>query len=373
MQISVLLLTSGCRRSYTDRQLFREAVDVLKGTESDDRSYALEEIATAQAKHGYYDDALETSRASHWEVPEILFADIVDARARNGDVAGAKKMLGQASPQEASPHAVQAIALAQAEAGDVAGARHTMQPLPPPFRPQVLEAIGKAQASKGDIQAALATASEIHLAGGGSDGVLYQVVKKLRERGELQQAHAIAKRMQDRAEALEAETGRASTPAEPTTGPCSLAWRDAKGGMLADAYRIIQDTKCDCVTVAIVHANGRDVDGAERAMRACTDTNPSDLSAYMIDVAEEFATNGDVPAALKFADAARIPDAFEGGVGYIAPALRDIAHAWTKKEGTVAVLKWARARPTDFERAMALLGVAESVPGKTHFRLKPWL
>lgn len=81
----------------------------------------------------------------------------------------------------------------------------------------------------------------------------------------------------------------------------------------------------------------------------------------MAELSKKFAASGDVSTALRFADAVRVPGAYENGEGYLAPALRDIAHAWVKRDGADAALKWARSRPTGCERALALLGIAESI------------
>jgi hypothetical protein len=357
MEILVLLWTSGCRHLYTDRQLFDEAVRAGRGADKDDQDYILEEIAKAQARHGYYDEALATSSLVT-DFPELLFGDIVEVRAKSGDMAGAKKMARLAPTQEASWRAELAIGLAQVDAGDLTDARDTVRSLPPRFREGVLREIGFTEAKKGDIEAALATASEIDSEGGWSYGVLDEVVRKLREQGKREKALQIAKQMHNRASAQVAKSGRTSAPRKPTKGVLKSLREDAARGM-------------DCLRVADIHAQGRDADGAQRALRACTETNnPSNISAYMADTAKAFAAQGDVSAALRFADAGFIPDAVQGGEGYVAPAFREIAHAWAKNEGPVRVLKWARARPTGYERAMALLGVAESFPGTTHSSTK---
>lgn len=357
-EILALLWTSGCRRVYTDRQLFDEAVRAGRGADKDDQDYILEEIAKAQARHGYYDDALATSRLVT-DFPELLFGDIVEARAKSGDIAGAKKMAPLAPTQEASWWAGRAIGLAQVDAGDLSGARNTVRPLPPRFREVVLREIGFTEAKKGDIEAALATASEIDSEGGWSYGILDEVVTKLRERGDCEKVLQIAKQMHTRTSAQVAKSGRIRSPTEPTKRVLKSLRGDSARGV-------------DCLTVADVHAKRRDADGTERALRACTETNnPSNISAYMADTAKAFAAQGDVSAALRFADAGFIPDAVQGGEGYVAPAFREIAHAWAKNEGPVRVLKWARSRPTGYERAMALLGVAESFRGTIHSSTKP--
>lgn len=141
--VAVLASSSGCGRHFTDRELFQEAVAAGKTADKDDRWYIFGEIVKAQAARGYYDDALETSLLVD-KYPDQLFVDVVSARAKNGDVAGAKKMAGLASTRETNWSAQQAIAFAQADAGHLTAARDTLRPLPPRFRQNVLQAIGTA-------------------------------------------------------------------------------------------------------------------------------------------------------------------------------------------------------------------------------------
>lgn len=201
---------------------------------------------------------------------------------------------------------------------------------------------------------------------GWSDDVLYSVAEKLRERGDTQGAHQVAKRMLDRDMARAAEASSVSAPRKRTTDACQLALEDAKHGRYTDAYKKIEGNKCNCMTAAAIYAEARDAVNAERAMRTCTDPNQSDISAAMAGLAKRFAANGDIVAALKFVDAAHIPGAYEDGEGYVGPALRDIARAWSRKDGATSVLKWARSRSTGYERGMALLGVGKGTPGTTY-------
>jgi hypothetical protein len=219
----------------------------------------------------------------------------------------------------------------------------------------VLEAIGTHQAESGDLKGALTTAAEMKP--GWSDGVLYDVAEKLRKQGDQQGAHEIAQRITDPDMARTAEGLSMKQPPRPTD-VCELAWNDAKSGRYADALQKLQTKNCDCRTVAYIHEAAHDADGAERAMRSCP--NQANVSAGMAELAKRSAARGDISEALKFADSVHITRAsFEEG--YLAPVLRDIARAWGKKEGPSTVLKWARSRPSGYQRAMAILGVAESI------------
>jgi hypothetical protein len=82
----------------------------------------------------------------------------------------------------------------------------------------------------------------------------------------------------------------------------------------------------------------------------------------MAELATKFAAKGDLGTALRFANAVHVTGAdFEEG--YLAPALRDIARNWAPRDRKAA-LKWAESMPDGFQRAMALLGVAEGVGAK---------
>ena len=78
----------------------------------------------------------------------------------------------------------EAIAMVQATAGDLKGARDTCRDLSD--KSSVLGAIGAHQVKSGDLEGALTTAAEMKP--GWSDQVLFAVVEKLREQGDKQRA-----------------------------------------------------------------------------------------------------------------------------------------------------------------------------------------
>src|SRR6202030_3446008 len=111
-------------------------------------------------------------------------------------------------------------------------------------------------------------------------------------------------------------------------------------GRFAEAYKTLESTTCNCRTIADIHEEAQDAAGAERAMLSCP--NPADVSAGMAELAKRSAARGDIQEALKFADSVHVTGArFEEG--YLAPALRDIGRAWSKKDRNNA-LEWARSR-----------------------------
>src|SRR5215469_13604130 len=162
--------TALCQR--TDRQMFRKAADATRSASNDDRWYVLTEIAEAQAKRGYYDDALRTLKRTR-QFREQSFADIIAIRAKNGDIAGAENMSRHAPNAEAKWWALRNLGLVQAESGDIENAKNTVFPAPPIFQQVVLRTIGFHQLQSGDLEAALRTVDEMER--GQGDGILVDV------------------------------------------------------------------------------------------------------------------------------------------------------------------------------------------------------
>ena len=351
MFILPMLFCTACTRHVSDQELFNRAVVAGESANAKVRWYIFSEIAKAEAKHGYYDDALQALKLTD-EFPDQLFVDIVSIRAGNGDVSGAKTMAEGPANQEEKWKCLDRIADAQAESGDVNGARETLTLLPTRFQQDVLEAIGTHQAQSGDLESALKTAGEMER--GWSDGVLFEVADRFAARGDKAQAHQIALRITE--PDMARSVGAAHSPVSRPCNPCDLAAQESDSGNYDDALKWLNGAKCDCRTVAFIHERGGNATAAEYSMRSCP--NPADVSAGMAELAKELAAKGDIGAALRFADGVHVTGAdFEEG--YRAPALRDIARNWASKDRKAA-LKWAESKPDGYQRAMALLGVAEA-------------
>jgi hypothetical protein len=355
--LAMLFMVNGtaCTRHVSDRELFNRAVVAGKSANANARWYIFSEIAKAEAKHGYYDDALQALKLTD-KFPDQLIVDIVSIRARNGDISSAKTMAESTASQEEKWKCLERIADVQAESGDVIGARETLRSLPTRFQQDVLETIGTHQAQSGDVESALKTAREMER--GWSDGVLFEVADKFAARGDKAQAHQIALRITD--PVMARNVGIAHSPLPPPSNPCDLAAQEADSGKYNDAVKRLDGSKCDCRTVAYIHERGGNPAAAEHSMRSCP--NPADVSAGMAELAKESAAKGDIGAALRFADGVHVTGAdFEEG--YLAPALRDIGRSWASKDRKAA-LKWAESKPDGYQRAMALLGVAEGMETK---------
>lgn len=353
--LSLSLFSSG--QSLTDRQLFQESLAAAKTAAPEYQSYIFGEIAEAETARGYYNEASEAARLVQ-QYPDQLFTELVTARAKRGDISGAKQLAASTESRELQGRAEQAIAFEQVKSGDLSGASETVQHLPSHLQQNVLQFIGVAQAEKGELEAALRTASEMQ--SGWSDEVYYTLAIKLRAQGSKQKANDLARRILDDDIRRAAEVDSINPRIVQPTDACDLAVQHAKQHRYDEAYKLLRTQHCDCGFVVSVYAESRDALGAETALPKCS-PNPSDVSNATAELSKKFAASGDISTALRFADAVHVSGAYENGEGYLAPALRDIAHAWVKKDGADAALKWARSRPTGYERAMALLGIAESI------------
>ena len=218
-----------------------------------------------------------------------------------------------------------------------------------------MEAVGLSQVDKGDLEGALRTAAEMEP--GWSDGVLFGIAQEFRQLGDARRAHKIAKRITDPDMARVAEGKDTESPGPPRDA-CAEAWDAAKSGNAGAAYDKLAGKKCSCTAVANIYDQLGDAPKAERALRSCP--NPADTSYGMAELAKKAAGRGNITVALQLASSVHVTGAyFEEG--YLAPVYRDIAHAWVASGSPTPVLRWARSLPNGYERALALLGVAESV------------
>jgi len=137
---------------------------------------------------------------------------------------------------------------------------------------------------------------------------------------------------------------------------CEVAWAYARKRRFHEADELAPD---GCRVIAEEQYKAGDIDGAIARVRS--EPNPSDQSAGFADLAKLAAKNGDVTHALRFAELVRVPGSHQDGEGYLAPTLREVTRAWAKSGKSYEAYRWARSRPTAYERAMAVLGVAEAV------------
>lgn len=359
-----LLAAMTMAAQVTGREVFKQAVAATQYVSKKDkldasttRWYIINEVALAQAKRGYYDDALDTMRRTD-QFQALLFADILEIRARSGDIPGAINMVATALDDDRKWRSLEAIALVLLERGDTKGARETVGGVPPIFRQRVLRTIAFGQVKSGDLEGALRTWEEMEA--GEGDGVLWEVAGELRRRGESERAESLLARI-DPTSLAELRREAAATVDVPTK-PCEVAWEEARKGKSDDALRRLNQNSCDCLTAYYVLEQSGRFEDASAALRRCA-TDPmysQNVSPGMAELASLAAARGDTRLALKFADAVHVTGE-EYEEGYLAPALRDIGRSWAMKDPQAA-LRWAKSRRKGELRAMALLGVAEGTP-----------
>lgn len=376
------------RTPVSAQELLREAV--AEGRHSLGRSAEpLLEIFNQQATQGYYDDAMATARLWDADAPSRygLAVDVVRIRAENGDVRGATLMAKRfVAPTKA--WAIEAIAAVLAGHGDLrtaleasaslggfgqaSGCRATVRVAgieikdPLSGAVQAIEEFGAHQLESGDLEGALNTAEQVRPCS--TPGLLSRIADAFFEQGKLKQARELASHIANRKVAAEFSTmltrlDRSALSVkivEPS--PCDVARYDAQLGRFAEAYHAIEHTRCLVSDVAIKQYPS-DPAAAEKALQAST--NRDDLALGMAGFAKAAARKGDLSGALRFLTAAQVAGANDWSQTAV---VRDVAWAWTIKEGPKPALRWARSRPAGSERASALLGVAQAL---AHQRPRP--
>lgn len=376
------------RTPVSAQEILREAV-VAGRSRLGGSAEPLLEIFNQQATQGYYDDAMATARLWDADAPSRygLAVDVVRIRAENGDIRGAILMAkGFVAPTKA--WAIEAIAAIQAHRGDLRGALETSALLPvldndrscratvrvggleikDPL-PAALEAIREFDAHQlesGDLEGALTTAEQVRPCS--APGLLPRIADAFFEQGKLKQARELASHIANQKVAAEflamlnQRERSAATFSVVEPSPCDVARYDAQLGRFAEAYHLLEGTQCLVSDVAIKQYPG-DPAAAEKALQAST--NREDLALGFADFARAAARKGDVAGALRFLTAAEVAGATDWPQTAV---VRDVAWAWTIKQGPKPALRWARSRPTGSERAAALLGVAQAL---AHPRPRP--
>jgi hypothetical protein len=144
----------------------------------------------------------------------------------------------------------------------------------------------------------------------------------------------------------------------PVGAVCDVAWAYARKRKFKEAYDLAITEDCE-EGVAIEQYKSGDFQGALGGIKHRP--NPSDQSSSLASLAEVSAKTGDIRNAIRFAELVSVPGAYENGEGYLAPALREIGRAWAKSGMVKEGYSWARSRSTAYQRAMALLGIAEAI------------
>lgn len=340
----------------SDRSLLREAVQAEKqGGRLDD----FLAVFGQQVKQGYYDDAIETMR-QYGILHDSGVAGFARVLAINGDVQSAKRMVnGYSDPMRIA--GLEAIAIVQAEKGDIAGAQQTSASLHD--KDKVREAICRYQVKSGDIKGAISTAEEAERETPGSGSIMLLVISEslsLFEPAQHEKIRKLAQRI--RKEGIPKEFiqwAEMTDSDEPGCCGVSTASRSPRKHKVAYANSAcagvkIVDYSSEPWYLAIKNYEAGDVVGAEQNLRV---SNSGWGTRELVMAAVK---RGDINNALRFLDKLRSlePDDRQG---WLSDSARSIAAAWAKQDNSRTVVKWARSRSTSYERAMALLGVAEAI------------
>ncbi|HTS59804.1 MAG TPA: hypothetical protein VMH03_19835, partial [Terriglobales bacterium] len=137
--------------------------------------------------------------------------------------------------------------------------------------------------------------------------------------------------------------------------PCDYSYMYAAEGKFAEADALIQKNKCSNVSYVAAQQYAVDPVGAEHLLRTRADRD--DLARGLSELAKAAAQKRDISEALRFLD--ELQDLSPAHTGK--NDLREVARAWTIRDGPKAVFKWARSRPTTEQRTWALIGMAEAL------------
>ncbi len=329
----------------------------------------LDQIFAQQAAQGYYDDALVTARLTASILPlrnqayELsgLTEKLIEVRAENGDIQGAKQMIKELSGSALGPlgpKATRDIARIQIDRGDLRGALDTVTS--PADTNEVMEEFGDFQIRNGDLDGALKTAEQVNERSAWN--LFYDVGYALHDRGEPQRLHELASHMSDRklaADFVEAARTSLSPHIEVRTlqmTPCDTAWMDGNAGKFAEAYGLTEQNNCRYSDIAMKQF-ATDPAEAERELRKSTDK--ADVILGLVRMSDAAAKNRDAANVLRLLDSAR---QISGKSDYCAGCMQRIAWAWTLKGQPRVALNWARSLPIDDQqRGYALLGVAQAL------------
>ena len=330
----------------------------------------LDTIFEQQATQGYYDDALVTARLAASSLPQRnqayefagLIENLIQIRAENGDIDGAKQMVKELSGSALGtegPKATRDIAKIQVDRGDLRGALETVTS--PADANVVMEEFGDVQIRNGDFDGALKTAEQVNERS--AYNLFYAVGDALRERREPQRLHELASHVADKKLAAEfVDAARFTLWPHPeivrglSMEPCGAAWIDGNAGKFAEAYNLVAQNHCRYSDIAMKQFPS-DPAAAERELRKSPDK--ADIVRGLADMSIASAKKGDIPNAMRLLDSVRRLDDRQN---YCLKCVHEIAWAWTLQGQPRVVVDWARSLPiADGQRSYALLGIAQAL------------
>jgi hypothetical protein len=341
----------------TGREILHEAM--IEWRCAGERPELIRQIFEQQATQGYYDDAAATGLLQRRpEEVQWYVVELARIRAENGDLSGARAMMKRFAGPSLSPRIAEAIALALASKGDLPGALEFVAT--GVNRDDVLMVYARRQMENGEFTGAVETAALMK----SPDQVFFELGSNLAGREGRKRVHELATG-KDQKLAAKFEKDVQATLRPPAFAdvkeatPCEIANSSAEQAKFAEANALVEQNKCTNNSFIATREYALDRAGAERLLRETS--NGDDLIFGLRKLAVAAAKKGNVPEALRFfSDLQSTAKSDLVEQDRVTDAVHGIARYWTITDGTKAVLKWARSRPTCEQRAWALLGMAEA-------------
>lgn len=327
------------------------------------RAVVLALAATAQAEKGYRADGRKTlgealqvaaQLSQDWERSEALQA-IAAAQAAAGEVQAALQTAAAIRDPVRKEDALRGIAMTQARLKDIPGALRTADSIQDARRKvSALNDIGTVQARRGDIQASLQTAATIpkdHSRG----TILREIAAAQARAGEVKRALETASEIRE--DFVKAEALREIAAIQVTAGDIQGAFRTV--AMIQSVANIGKTGTARALReMAAAQAQKGDVAGALRTAASISQDDEHMQRWAFRDIAVAQAVSGDIQGGLK--TVAMIQDAeFEHLLR--GSAARWVIAAQARRGAVRDAIKWAENQAPPALKAFGLLGVAEGM------------
>jgi len=268
---------------------------------------------------------------------DSMVSELAEAQARAGFISDSIRTAGLVSDRRG---VLLKIAQIEAEHGEFDSAMTVVAGQDTVTQDAARLEIGIEQARRGDVTGAQATAAAM-TDGYDKEQVLYWVAMELLRQGDRAGAQLISSQLKapDHKVPDHLEPGFDwRIPAPPPAPIGSSEQKDYYGKAVADLQAGKLDAAVSCI---------------ERY------ENPADVSSRFARLSQYAAEQGNLDAALKFAEKVHISGA-DYEEGYLDGTLLPIGRLWAKTDSEAAI-SWARNRTRPYQRALALTGVAEGI------------
>jgi hypothetical protein len=329
-------------------------------SDADQKSDTLGGIVMARARTGDIAGAKQAAASNSAINLSLAYGGIAGALAFSGDVNGALEVLKTPNlGADNLPMIYNSIAQVQAIKGDIVGAKATAAKITADFfSAKAQEKIALAEARAGDLPAARATV----------DAISSPIDVKSTAYVELAELEFRAGKDADARRVMQAAVDTAKQIKDYTA---AMTWADVaegevQAGDLDSAMKIASaaanesDKSLVLRNIATMQAEMGDLESAKKT--AALMGNNSETVSVNLKVAEATAKTGDIASAKKWIDDAEKLIGLAKYPGSRAISVGEIARTKAGVEGLATAAAWAQARTDPGERARALLGVVEAMP-----------